>query len=340
MRILKRIGVSILAFILILFIIFLLGPKVHFENVNNEVLQGLYTIEQVQKNLATRNLTPSIKPDNDEQIIWFDGEKKTPYSIVYLHGFSASHGEGAPLHKNIAKRYGANLFLTRLPYHGLDNLDAFVDITPESMVEYAKEAIKIGKSIGEKVILISCSTGSTLSAYLAAEDDDIAAMIMLSPNFELYDPAVKVITKPWGFKIAKKIAGGEYHSWDAPDAALPYWYDTYRMEGVAALQSLLDQTMKDEIFKKISHPIFVGYFYKDEEVQDFTISVEKIREVDALIKTPADQKQFIAYPDGDAHVFNSPIFNDEWEKVQTDIYSFMEDILRISEMIVLEEVIE
>lgn len=340
MRILKRIGIGILAFILILFIVFLLGPKVHFENVNNDALQGLYTIEEVQTNISKRNLIPKIKPNNEEKIVWYDGEQKTPYSIVYLHGFSASHGEGAPLHENLAKRYGANLFLTRIPHHGLDDLDAFVDITPESMVDYAKEAIKIGKSIGEKVILISCSTGSTLSAYLAAEDKDIAAMIMLSPNFELYDPAVKVITKPWGFKIAKKIAGGDYHSWDAPDDALPYWYDKYRMEGVAALQSLLDQTMTDEIFEKITHPIFVGYFYKDEEVQDFTISVDKIREVEELIKTPVNQKQFIAYPDGDAHVFNSPIFNAEWEKVQTDIYSFMEDVLRINEVIVLDKIME
>ena len=33
-----------------------------------------------------------LKPNNEARIIWADsGKAKTEYSIVYLHGFSASH---------------------------------------------------------------------------------------------------------------------------------------------------------------------------------------------------------------------------------------------------------
>ncbi len=57
-----------------------------------------------------------IKPDNQAQIVWFDSlqKNKTAYCIVYLHGFSASQGEGMPVHKNIARRFGCNLYLPRL----------------------------------------------------------------------------------------------------------------------------------------------------------------------------------------------------------------------------------
>ncbi len=323
MKVLKRIATILFALICILILAYLLGPKAKFEEVDNTPLSGTYSIQEVQQRIAERNKTPGIKSGNQEEIIWADYNHKTRFSVVYLHGFSASHEEGAPINRNIAKYFRANLFLTRLPKHGLNDTEAFTELTPRELVEYAKEAIKIGKSIGDNVIVMSCSTGGTLSAYLAAKDPDIDALVMFAPNFELNDGSSKLLTKPWGLQIARQIKGGDYHEWPAPDKARPYWYHKYRLEGLVALQALLDKTMKQETFEAIDHPTFIGYFYENEENRDFTISVDKIKEVEGIIKTPSDSKLVKSYPDGSAHVLVSPLFNDDWEKIQADVELFL-----------------
>ena len=37
-----------------------------------------------------------LKPDNEARVVWYNDSNhtKTDYAIVYLHGFSASQGEG------------------------------------------------------------------------------------------------------------------------------------------------------------------------------------------------------------------------------------------------------
>jgi esterase/lipase len=329
MKVLKKILLVILGIIGIIFLVYILGPKMHFEDFDNQPLSGKYTLAEVQSRIADRNQNPKIKENNEEQLIWNNGVEVTEYAVVYLHGFSASHEEGAPIHRNIAKRHGANLYLSRLPKHGLHDEEAFLELTPKMMVDYAKEAIKIGKSIGNKVIVVSCSTGGTLSAYLAAEDKDIFAQIMFSPNFEMNDQTTKLLTKPWGLQIARKIKKGNYHEWNTPQRARPYWYHKYRLEGVVALQTLIDKTMNKEVLSQIDQPLFVGYYYKDEENRDFTVSTDRIKEAENMVSTDDGVKVFKTYPDGRAHVFISPFYNPNWEKVQEDVYRFLEDELQM-----------
>ncbi|WP_235296191.1 alpha/beta hydrolase [Portibacter marinus] len=338
MKLLGKIFLVFISLIAILLAIYLLGPQVKYKTYDNAPLRGDYTFNEIAQILRERNQTKSLKEGNQELIIWANDTLKTEYSFVYIHGFSASHGEGAPLHQNIAQRYGANLFLSRLPQHGLMDEDAFVSLTPGAMVDYAKEAVKIGKSIGKKVILISCSTGSTLSTYLASADPDIEALIMFSPNFEMHDQNTKILTKPWGLTLARRIKGGDYHEWNAPQRARPFWYHKYRLEGIAALQSLIETTMKKDVFELVEQPVFVGYYYKDESTRDFTISTEKIMEVENLIGTAEEEKVFKQYSDGNAHVFISPLFNPSWQKVESDVYLFLEEVLNMSPK--LEEVLE
>ena len=98
-----------------------------------------------------------------------------------------------------AKRYGCNLYLPRLAGHGIDDDDSFSDLRPEDLIASAKEAIAIGQLLGEKLILMSCSTGSTLSIYLSAENPEIVdAQFMFAPNIALHDPSAKLMTGPWG----------------------------------------------------------------------------------------------------------------------------------------------
>jgi len=235
---LKRICILLV----LLTIIYFLGPKPKALVINTAlptVTTNLVELEQQINEAEEAN--PNIKPDNQARIIWANPEQKvkTEYSVVYIHGWSASHGEGDPIHREFAKRYGCNLYLPRLSGHGIKGMDALSNISVEEMLETAKEAVAVGKSLGEKVILMSCSTGSTLALYISSGNPEIHALINYSPNIDLYDPNSFLIVKPWGQQIAELITGSDEHSFTGGPGVDQYWTTRYKFKAIVALKSLM-----------------------------------------------------------------------------------------------------
>lgn len=318
----------VLLFFLALGIIYALGPRPEFPEFDAQIQPISIPLEQLDKYLLKKeSKVTNIKPENEARIIWADSIRKTPYSIVYLHGFSASAAEGRPVHQDIAQKYGFNLYLSRLAQHGINDKESFKDLSPKALIDSAKEAIAIGKLLGEKVIVMSCSTGSTLSAYLAAYNSDwIDVQLMISPNFEINSSTVKLITKPWGEHLAYAV-NGKYRKLGMPEHCYPYWTEEYRVEGVIALQALLDATMTDAVFSKIQQPTFVGYYYKNEEERDHVISMEAIHHFMETIETPKAQKKAHAFPDAGFHVFISDLRTQNFEQPKQEIYAFLDAVL-------------
>ena len=199
--------------IALLIVGYFLGPKVETPSLNKEfpeVPAELVTLEKFVND--KEKSTDGVKENNEARIIWADSAyTKTPYSIVYLHGFSASQAEGAPIHEEVAKRYGCNLFLSRLYAHGVEKDEPMLELTAEKLIESAKEAVAIAKQLGDKVIIIATSTGGTLALHLAEGQDDIAAFVLYSPNIDIFDPMSNVLSKPWGLQISRQVKGGNYH---------------------------------------------------------------------------------------------------------------------------------
>ncbi|MEO1257871.1 MAG: alpha/beta hydrolase [Bacteroidota bacterium] len=274
----------------------------------------------------------NIKPDNQSQIIWADSVRKTAYSIVYLHGWSASQGEADPFHEELAKRYGANLYLPRLAGHGIDDDFSFKDLTPNELWQSAQEALLIGNLIGEKTILLSCSTGGTLSVFLAANyPDQVHAQLLFSPNIAIYDNSTALLTMPWGKQLARQIIGDQ-HSFNAPSGADQYWTTTYAMEGLICLKSLVETTMTPETWEKNKQPLFMGYYYKNEENQDKTVSVAAMKEYYKNISTPDALKKEKAFPDAGVHVVLSSFHSKDLSTVKNETFDFLENILKLKQI--------
>ena len=321
-----------LSLILLLCVGYMAGPKAPVPNLHPAPLSSSIPIDSLNGHLAL--LEPqfeNLKPGNEARIVWAsDSAVKTEYAVVYLHGLSASHQEGAPVHTAFATRYGCNLYLTRLYGHGLDKEDALGDLTPENYLESAKEAIAIGKTIGKKVIIMCCSTGGTLGLYLTANDPAIAAIICYSPNIDIYDSNSKMLTKPWGLQLVRLIMGGENRSYEAPDEFKKYWQTSYRLEGLVATRSLIDATMTEETFGKITQPVFVGCYYKDEANQDEIVSVQAMREMMGELGTLESEKVYVEFPDVEAHVITNPLRSKDVESVMKETFRFAESVLGLS----------
>jgi len=317
----------LLILIILLLLAYFLGPKASYSAVSDTPINLNLSLEDAEAYVQKKEAAiPGIKKNNQSQFFWADGEhKKTKYSIVYLHGFTASHREGFPIIQNFATRYKANMYLPRLAKHGLSDLDAMADLTPSDLINSAKEAIAIAKTIGEKVIIISTSTGSSYASYLANNDKDIAAQIMLAPNFAVNDPNSKKITGRWGKQMFKRAMGGNYREWEAKNPKVKeYWQTKARIEGYIAMQATLDQTMTESVWKKNNVPTFIGYYPKDN-----IISVPAIKRYAEVATVPEGKLKVVPFDDAQGHVIGSQFMNENWQSVEKEIFAFADDILQM-----------
>ena len=310
-------------------IIFLAGPRAPeplldvVAPINALSMADFEVIQKVEKQ------NQLVKPGNEALTFWIDTPGvKTEYALVYLHGFSASRGEGDPIHLEFARRYGMNAYLARLDQHGLSDQDAMLDLTPESLLHSAKEAIAIGKLMGDKVVVMSCSTGSTLALYLAAKNPEwIDALICYSPNIDTYDQATHLVDGPWGLQILRLVEKGKYHHWEANEDVQKYWSTTYRNEAIIDLRQLLDVTMTEETFGEVLQPVLVLYYYKSESEQDKTVSIPAMKDMFEHLGTPPNRKRMLPVPNAGHHVLASRYQSQDLETVRKYTFEFAEEVL-------------
>lgn len=311
--------------------LYFLGPAPEPPKYSNDIPVIPETADGLEKYIRESESRHRIKPGNEAQIVWNDSSRsQTDYAIVYLHGFSASHKEGDPVHRDFAKRYGCNLFLSRIADHGIDTTESLLYFTAERAWESAREALAIGNRIGRKVILMSTSTGGTLALKLAATyPDRVYALINLSPNIAINDPAAFILNDPWGLQIARLVMGGKYRETESDEETSKYWNSKYRLEALVQLEELVESTMTPETFRAVSQPSLTLYYYKNEKEQDPQVKVSAMLEMNDQLATPAASKRIVAIPDAGAHVIGSYLTSKDVDGVYAEIVKFAETTLQM-----------
>jgi hypothetical protein len=124
MRFLKRTLTVVIVFV----IIYVVGPQPSTPVFKTELTQCSGYQQWTRNIYQPAGIATQDQTDNEARIVWANDslKQKTEYAIVYLHGFSASQEEGNPVHRNIAKQFGCNLYLSRLSQHGVDTTDALL----------------------------------------------------------------------------------------------------------------------------------------------------------------------------------------------------------------------
>lgn len=327
MRFLKWLGILLV----ILIIVYFLGPQPSTPKYNKELPATPSDASQLEKYVADNEAKHKLKPDNEARILWFNdsAKEKTDYAVVYLHGFSASQEEGDPVHYQFAKKFGCNLYLARLADHGIDTINALANYTAEKSWRSAVEAYAIGKQLGQKVILMSTSTGSTLALKLCAEFPEIAANIMMSPNIAINDPNAWMLNNHWGLQIAEIVEGKHRTSDDTTELSSQYWNHRYSTSSLVQLEELIESTMKESTFKKVTQPTLMLYYFKDKDHQDPVLKVSAMKRMFTQLATPDSLKRQVAIPNAGNHVLGSPIKSKDIETVKNEIEKFAIEILKL-----------
>jgi esterase/lipase len=249
-----RISWAIVVFILVCLIIYFLGPRMHIEpKITIDAALITKDPDAYLQNAEAR--FTDIKDGARKQIIWADPTTKsrTEYAVLYIHGFSASAGEVRPLPDLVASRLKANLYFTRLTGHGRTQPDAMGEATLNSWLNDYAEAIAIGHAIADKLIIVSTSTGGTITAWGLTQAElsrNVAAAIFLSPNFGVKSAGAFLLTGPWASQLTRIIIGkragfkpdnvlhAKYWTTDYPSSALLPMAQTVKLAVNAPLQDI------------------------------------------------------------------------------------------------------
>lgn len=184
---------------------------------------------------------PDITPGAEKTILWADPQRQqTDLAIVYLHGFSATRQETAPLSDELAQSLDANLFYTRLAGHGR-SAAALGEVTAGDWLTDAEEALAIGKRLGRQVIIIGTSTGGTLATWLAVRrsDPQVLAYVLISPNFGPKDPAAQVLTWPWASYFTPWLMGPQRQWTPLNEQQARFWNHVYPTRALLPMMALV-----------------------------------------------------------------------------------------------------
>ena len=330
MKFLKWLGIIFL----LLIIVYFLGPYPSIPKYTKDLPVVPAEPAALEKYILDHEALHKLKADNKARILWLNDslKQKTEYAVVYIHGFSACQEEGDPVHYNFAQKFGCNLYLPRLEDHGIDTTEPLANLTADRLWNSAKEAYAIGKQLGKKIILMSTSTGGSLALKLAAEYPDISGLILLSPNIAINDPNAWLLNNHWGLQIARLVKGNYIHAKDTTAPYKQYWNQTYCIESTVQLEEMLETTMKESTFKKVTQPVLLLYYYKDEDHQDPVVKVSAMKRMFMQLGTPDSLKRQVAIPNAGEHVIGSYIKSKDIQTVQDECERFAAEILHIKEM--------
>ena len=329
MKFVKRLLLALVA----LTVVYFLGPtpkKPVYDTTIPAVPTELNALEEHVKEIESK---VKVKLDNEARIVWANDsvKQKTEYAVLYLHGFSASQEEGDPVHENFAKQFGCNLYLARLAEHGLESGEPMKEMTADKLWNSAVEAYAIAKQLGEKVIVMSTSTGGTLSLMLCATYPEIHSQILLSPNVRIFDPNSRLLNDPWGLQIAKLVKGSDHITTaNQTEIYKKYWYSSYPFNSLPELEELVETGMTKENFMKVKQPSLLLYYYKNEKEQDNVVSVAAMKEMFNQLGTPSNMKRETAIPNAGNHVIGGAILSKDIPSIEKEAVNFALDILKLN----------
>ncbi|TPM51193.1 alpha/beta hydrolase [Mesorhizobium sp. B2-2-4] len=295
----RRIVLAVLGLVAILALAFVLGPRVPVDTTIRYDPSAIGDDPQAYV-ARTEAAISGIRDGLEKEIIWANPmvHARTRLSIVYIHGFSASKGELRPLPDEVADQLDANLFFTRLTGHGQDGA-AMTQGSLNAWINDYEEALAIGRAIGDKVIVISTSTGGSLAAWAATQpgaSDGVAAIAFISPNFGVKASGAGILTMRWGKQIAELVAGKERSFMPRNALHEKFWTTSYPLAATLPMQALTELAYGAPVEKAVVPALFI---FSDS---DSVVRPDRTREIAGRWGAPHELVPVDDTGDPDNHV--------------------------------------
>jgi esterase/lipase len=269
---------------------------------------------------------PGIRAGDEKGIVWADPDTlgRTPFAIVYLHGFSADRHEIEPVVSELASAMGANAYFARLAGHGRDS-EAMAEASVEAWLDDTAEAMAIGRRIGERVLLVGTSTGGTLATWAAARPEvapSLAGLVLISPNFQPKDRNSRVLLYPWGGLLARILVGRDRCFEPENDEQERHWTTCYPTSALSPMMALVERVRTMDL-SGIETPT-LAFYDADDIVVD---AAETDRVLDGMTGTEPVRVRVPSTSDPARHVLAGDIVSpDSNEEVLAMMLAFAQRI--------------
>ena len=244
----------------------------------------------------------NLVPGAEARITWANPARKarTPVAFLYLHGFSASRQESAPVSARLAGAYEANLFEARIAGHGCGP-EALGKATARDWLCSAQQAWDVAAELGERVVIVAMSNGASLATWLlreSANHDKTLAVLMMAPNFRVRSPAAALLSWPLSPLWLPALVGGRRDAVPVNEAASRIWTHDYPATALFSMQAMVKWLQRADL-GRIDVPLAMMYMPNDPTVSPAALQT-------GFERWGAEHKTLIAVaPEGDAreHVF-------------------------------------
>lgn len=192
----------------------------------------------------------NVVPGAEANIQWANpaAPGKTPFCFMYVHGFSATRQETAPVTERIAAHFGGNTLYVRIAGHGTGPAGMLMET--ETWLQSMVDAWHIASRLGDKVVLVATSTGAPLCIWLASQQgvtDRLHAMLLMSPNFRVRNRFGFLLTWPLSRHWIQKVIGNT-HRWEpASEEHGRYWSNDYSTLALIQMQKMVDWVNKQDL---------------------------------------------------------------------------------------------
>lgn len=247
--------------------VFVFGPR-HALKTTSHIPMAYSDVQSIIDSLAT---TPKPIEGTEARVLWHgEHNQRTERVILYLHGFSATRQELAPVPEHLAVMLGANLIEARLSGHGMGS-EAFSMATGEAWLADAHLMLDLATSIGAEVWILGVSTGATIASILARDrPDDIAGMLFVSPNFSPKDANATLLLWPWAKQVLPYFLPEE-RSWEPlNERQEKYWTTRYRFSVLFEMMGVVGEASTIN-YEDVSTPTLIVYS-TDDLVVDPTVT--------------------------------------------------------------------
>ncbi|MDC8786609.1 alpha/beta hydrolase [Roseateles koreensis] len=206
-----------------------------------------------------------VRPGCEKTIIWGpQGQVRAPWAVVYLHGFTATRQELAPVPERVAQGLGGHVFYTRLSGHGRP-AHAMERMTLRQWKDDVREALAIGRLLGERVLVMGTSTGATLAAWAALRAPEalsVAAWVMVSPNFRPKDPLAELFNWRLGRWLVEWVHGRHMGGPARSEARAKFWTTRHPTVALVPMMTLVAQ-LRTLRFEQVHTPLLMMYSRRD-----------------------------------------------------------------------------
>ena len=87
--------------------------------------------------------------------------------------------------------------------------------------------------------------------------------------------------------------------------------------------------MNKETFAQVKQPVFMGYYFKNEQEKDMVVSVAKMKEMFSQLGTPSAKKKEMPFPKTGDHVIASSITSKDWQTVLFQTIDYLEKVAKV-----------